>query len=135
MSRVVAPADGGGLNGRLMGETGVRPTDGPLHYLGRIVRFSTGRGVGTLRSDTGRQVDFDVRFCEVAGAGHGNRARQAVVEGMRVAFDVGWTSRGLRVTWMRRLEEPELSERPSGSEGEIPTEKAPDQDGQGRDVE
>ena len=54
---------------------------------------------------------------------------------LRVGFDVGWTARGLRVTWMRPEEEPATSERQPGAEGEVSPEEAPDQDGQGGDVE
>lgn len=106
----------------------------PLHYLGRVVRFSPPRGVGSIRSDTGREVAFDVRFLEVAGVGRGDRARQALEEGMRVGFDVGWTSRGLRVTWILPVP-PDDSEGKTGPEGEVAAEEAPDEDGQGRDVE
>lgn len=104
-----------------------------LHYVGRIVRFSPPRGVGAIRSDTGREVAFDVRFLEVSGAGHGKRAADALEEGLRVGFDVGWTSRGLRVTWMRPLAEE--SEGQAGAEGEVAPEEAPDEDGERRDVE
>lgn len=88
--------------------TSPEPVDGgavPPYYEGRIVRFSPARGVGVLRSAGGREVFFDTAFLEVAGVGRGSRAAAVLEEGLRVGFDVGWTSRGLRVTWMRRLEE------------------------------
>ncbi len=91
--------------------------------------------MGSIRSDTGREVLFDVRFLEVAGVGRGDRARTALEEGMRVGFDVGWTSSGLRVTWIRRLQDAGASEGQPRSEGEVPAEEAPDEDRQGRDVE
>ncbi len=104
-----------------------------LHYVGRVVRFSPPRGVGAIRSDTGREVGFDVRFLEVAGVGRGKRAGEMIEEGLRVGFDVGWTSRGLRVTWMRPLDEG--SERETGPEGEVAPQEAPHENGQRGDVE
>lgn len=115
-------------------EAAASPSDGPLHYTGRVVRFSPPRGVGSVRSDGGREVPFDVRFLEVSGAGRGSFARNALEEGMRVGFDVGWTSRGLRVTWMRPLDGEPL-EGQAGPEGEVAAEESPDQDGESRDVE
>lgn len=103
----------------------------PLHYTGRVMRFSPMRGIGQIRSDAGREITFDVRFLEMAGVGRGDRARDALEEGMRVGFDVGWTSRGLRVTWLRHLD----SEREPRAEGEVPAEKAADQNRQRGDVE
>lgn len=107
----------------------------PLHYTGRVTRFSAPRGVGAIRSDAGREVAFDVRFLEVAGAGRGDFARDALEEGMRVGFDVGWTSRGLRVTWIRPLAPDATLEREPGAEGEVAPEEVADENGQGRDVE
>jgi hypothetical protein len=77
----------------------------PLHYLGWVARFSPGRGVGAIRSESGREVVFDLRFVRLAGGGPGERARDRLHEGDRIGFDVGWTSRGLRVTWIRPLDE------------------------------
>ena len=108
---------------------------GPLHYLGHVARFSPPRGVGSVRSDSGREISFDVRFLEVFGVGRGRHARDALHEGMRIGFDVGWTSRGLRVTWIRRLDVAPVSEGQAGAEREVAAEEAPDEDGQGGDVE
>lgn len=118
-----------------MTENAATPGDAshPLHYCGRVVRFSPPRGVGSVRSDNGREVLFDVRFLEVAGAGRGTFARNALEEGMRVGFDVGWTSKGLRVTWIRRLDSD--SEGQSGSEGEVPPKEPADEDRERRNVE
>ncbi|MBM4267171.1 MAG: hypothetical protein FJ144_11285 [Deltaproteobacteria bacterium] len=91
-------------------EGAVEPLGTP-HYLGSISRFSPGRGVGAVRSDSGREILFDLRFVRVAGIGAGERAARLLHEGVRIGFDVGWTSRGLRVTWIRPLEEADASER------------------------
>ncbi len=107
----------------------------PLHYVGHIVRFSPPRGVGSVRSDNGREVPFDVRFLEVAGVGRGDAARDVLEEGMRVGFDVGWTASGLRITWIRRLDEVASSQRETGAEGEVTPEEAADENRQSGDVE
>ena len=115
------------------GGAGEDPSETSLRYGGRIVRYSPGRGVGAIRSDAGREIAFDIRFCEVAGVGRGERAREVLTEGQRVGFDVGWTSRGLRVTWMSLAHD--ASEGQSGAEGEVSPEEAADENGEGRDVE
>jgi hypothetical protein len=105
-----------------------------LAYLGHITQYSPTRGVGAVRSRVGKRVDFDIRFCELAGVGRGDRIRDHLEEGMAVDFDVGWTSRGLRVTWMR-ARAAEDSERQAGAEGEVAPEETADQNREGRDVE
>ncbi len=108
---------------------------GPLAYAGYVARYSRGRGVGTLRSASGREIPFDIRFCELAGVGRGERIREALDEGLPVAFDVGWTSRGLVVTWMRFASESGDSQRQAGAEGEVSAEEATDEYRESGDVE
>ena len=105
-----------------------------LAYLGHITQYSPTRGVGAVRSRVGKRVDFDIRFCELAGVGRGERIRDHIEEGMTVDFDVGWTSRGLRVTWMR-ARSMEDSERQAGAEGEVAPEETAHQNREGRDIE
>jgi cold shock CspA family protein len=63
-------------------------------YVGTIVRVNYAQGTGVLRSASGREIRFVAPFVELLG---GRRFRD-LVEGMEVGFDVGWTSKGLRVT-------------------------------------
>ena len=74
-----------------------------MHYVGLLVRFSPVRGVGVVRSESGREIPFDLRFCQVAGEPRGIRSAGALDVGLSVAFDVGWTSSGLRATWIKPL--------------------------------
>jgi len=83
-----AAGDGGGI-----------PADDPRarFYLGTILRLHPGSRSGVVRSASGRTVPFvlsGVRFLGDASFG-------ALREGMEVGFDVGWTSRGMRVTTIR----------------------------------
>ena len=84
-------------------EKGIRDDTGSPYYTGRVVGFSSMRGVGLIRAESGREVPFDLRFCAVAGAPSGLRARGFLDVGLRVAYDVGWTSSGLRATWLKPL--------------------------------
>ncbi len=72
---------------------------GDPYYRGVITRVYYGSETGTLRSDaTGREYRFKAPFVEIRGA---IPRVDGLREGMRVGFDVGWTSRGLRVTVIR----------------------------------
>src|SRR6266849_9516008 len=76
-------------------------------YHGIIVRLERGRGWGLVRSPSGREIPFQFPFVSVVGAPIGGRMPgiQLLREGARVGFDVGWTSKGLRVTTIKP-EEP-----------------------------
>ncbi|MEA2627385.1 MAG: hypothetical protein QOD06_3430 [Candidatus Binatota bacterium] len=63
-------------------------------YRGKIVRLQYGRRTGILRTGNGREVPFAETLVEILDG----RRFEDLVEGMEVGFDVGWTSRGLRVT-------------------------------------
>lgn len=67
------------------------------YYRGTILKVQYGRGTGIVRTGSGREVRFTVPFVELLG---GTRV-QDLREGMEVGFDVGWTSRGLRVTKLK----------------------------------
>jgi hypothetical protein len=69
-------------------------------YQGVIVSLDRVRGRGLIRSHSGREIRFEFPFVGVAGAPLGGRAPgiELLQQGDRVGFDVGWTSKGLRVT-------------------------------------
>ena len=73
------------------------PTEGgERYYRGVITRVYYGSESGTLRSDaSGREYRFKFPFVEIRGP---IPKIDGLREGMSVGFDVGWTSRGLRVT-------------------------------------
>ncbi|HKN00137.1 MAG TPA: hypothetical protein VJX23_06440 [Candidatus Binataceae bacterium] len=69
-------------------------------YQGMILKLDRARGRGVLRSHSGRELQFVFPFVQVVGAGIGGQMPgiDLLREGDVVGFDVGWTSKGLRVT-------------------------------------
>ena len=72
-------------------------------YQGLIVSLDRVRGHGIIRSHSGREIRFEFPFVSVTGAALGGRAPgiDLLHQGDRVGFDVGWTSKGLRVTTIK----------------------------------
>ena len=75
-------------------------------YSGLIVILDAARGRGVVRSRSGREIPFEFPYVSVVGAGIGGRAPgiEFLREGDSVGFDVGWTSKGLRVTSIKPAE-------------------------------
>jgi hypothetical protein len=72
---------------------------GPRYYAGTIARVYYGSESGTLVStESGREYHFKYPFVQIIGP---IPRVDGLREGMSVGFDVGWTSRGLRVTVIR----------------------------------
>ena len=69
-------------------------------YSGLIIILDRTRGRGVVRSRSGKEIPFQFPFVSVVGAPLGGRAPgiEFLREGDSVGFDVGWTSKGLRVT-------------------------------------
>lgn len=69
-------------------------------YQGIIIFIDHVRGYGRVRSSRGREIRFEFPFVAVVGAPLGGRmpGLDLLHEGDAVGFDVGWTSKGLRVT-------------------------------------
>jgi hypothetical protein len=72
-------------------------------YPGMIMRLDRTRRRGVIRSHSGKEIPFEFRFVTILGPEIGQKALgiEALNEGDSVGFDVGWTSRGLRVTIIR----------------------------------
>jgi len=69
------------------------------YYRGIITRVYYGSESGTLRSEaTGREYTFRYPLVAILGA---IPRIDGLREGMAVGFDLGWTSRGPRVTVIR----------------------------------
>jgi hypothetical protein len=70
-----------------------------LFYRGILLHFARGTGMGVVRSSrTGREVPFELVHVLVLGSQGEPVSSEGLSEGMEVGYDVGWTSRGLRVT-------------------------------------
>ncbi len=75
-------------------ENGEQPRD--HFYHGVISKIYWSNETGVIRSDSGRDIPFVFAFVTLIGA-----PRQDINflrPGMRVGFDVGWTSKGLRAS-------------------------------------
>ncbi len=72
-------------------------------YRGMIERLDRYRGRGVIRSHSGKEIPFEFPFVAVVGAKLGGRMPgiELISQGDLVGFDVGWTSKGLRVTTIR----------------------------------
>jgi hypothetical protein len=72
-------------------------------YHGLIVFLDRVRGRGAIRSYSGREIQFQFPFVAVVGAPIGGRypGIDRLNQGDTVGFDVGWTSKGLRVTQIK----------------------------------
>jgi len=72
-------------------------------YRGLIVFLDRVRGRGAIRSFSGREIQFQFPFVAVIGAPIGGRnpGIDRLNQGDTVGFDVGWTSKGLRVTQIK----------------------------------
>jgi hypothetical protein len=75
------------------------PDGGPdKFYHGVIYKLFRGSQGGVVRAGNGREIPF--AFAHVTMAGRLRRFDD-LREGLPVGFDVGWTSKGLRVTVIR----------------------------------
>jgi hypothetical protein len=69
---------------------------GDRFYRGVIRKISWNTETGVIRSDSGRDIPFVFPYVTLLGAPRHDI--RFLYEGMRVGFDVGWTSKGLRAT-------------------------------------
>jgi hypothetical protein len=78
-------------------------------YRGMILKLDRARGKGILRSHSGREFEFVFPFVRVIGAKIGGKASgmELLNEGDVVGFDVGWTSKGLKVTTISPRNRPD----------------------------
>lgn len=100
-------------------------------YAGTIKKLFPGAGMGLVRSATGREIPFAAVHVIITGV---VRRFEDLHEGMAVGFDVGWTSKGLRVTVLRTGDAGEL-ERQAGTEEQESSEHLADEDREDGDIE
>ena len=70
-------------------------------YRGTILKLFPGAQSGVIRSETGREIPFTFAFVDVLGE---RRRFDDLQLGMKVGFDVAWTSKGLCVSVLRILD-------------------------------
>jgi hypothetical protein len=71
-------------------------------YHGRIDKLFRGNQTGLILSESGRELFFEYFQVRIVGS---IRDFEGLREGMEVGFDVGRTSKGLRVTLIRTGED------------------------------
>jgi hypothetical protein len=69
---------------------------GDRFYQGVIQKITWENETGVVRSNSGKTLPFAFDYVTLLGAPRHDI--RFLSEGMRVGFDVGWTSRGLRIT-------------------------------------
>jgi hypothetical protein len=82
--------------------------DNNRFYRGKINKLFRGNQTGLIVSESGRELFFEYVQVRIVGS---VRDFESLREGMRVGFDVGRTSKGLRVTLIR-------------TEGEVPSSQS-----------
>ena len=68
-------------------------------YRGVIHKISSGNETGIVLSDSGKEIPFVFPFLRLIGAPRLDI--RFLTDGMRVGFDVGWTSQGLRISVLK----------------------------------
>lgn len=104
-------------------------------YRGNICKLHRSPERGKVRTASGREIPF--MFVHVIMAGSHRRFRD-LRDGMEVGYDVGWTSKGLRVhvIWVPEEAAPTAgSKGQGGAEEDESTQHLADQDGENGDVE
>ena len=66
-----------------------------LFHRGVISKLFPSNNMGVVRTENGREVQFAYDLVIVTGAIH---TPAELKEGMEVGYDLGWTSKGLRIT-------------------------------------
>jgi hypothetical protein len=70
-------------------------------YRGVLLKLQRGRQHGIVQTAGGREIHFEMEHTQLLG----DRWRwEDLHEGMPVGYDVGWTSRGRRITALKPLE-------------------------------
>jgi len=92
-------------------ETGVRKD---LFHQGVISKLFPSNNMGLVRAESGREIPFSFEFVVLLGEA---KKPADLKEGQEVGYDLGWTSKGLRVTKIKTYSPPP------------PTQENPQQEG------
>jgi hypothetical protein len=71
--------------------------------------------MGVVRAESGREIPFSFEFVVLLGEA---KKPADLKEGQEVGYDLGWTSKGLRVTKIKVYPVPAPAPENPGSEGE-----------------
>ena len=104
-------------------------------YRGVVCKLHRSPERGKIRTASGREVPFTFAHLRMAGS---HRRFEDLHEGMEVGYDLGWTSKGLRVhvIWVPEDEtSPSVSERQSSPEEDEAPHHLADEHGEDGDIE
>lgn len=74
-----------------------------LFHHGTISKLFPSNNMGLVRTESGREVPFSFQFVELLGE---VKKPTDLREGQEVGYDLGWTSKGLRVTKIKTYSGP-----------------------------
>lgn len=74
-----------------------------LFHRGIISKLFPTNNMGLVRTESGREVPFSFQLVELSGEA---KKPGDLREGQEVGYDLGWTSKGLRVTKIKTYPEP-----------------------------
>ncbi len=72
--------------------------NGDKFYHGTVLNLQRGAQRGTIRAASGREIPFVFAHVIMLGP---HRQFDDLYEGLRIGYDVSWTSKGLRVSVIR----------------------------------
>ena len=86
-----------------------------LFHQGVISKLFPSNNMGLVRTESGREVPFSFEFVVLLGEA---KKPADLSEGQEVGYDLGWTSKGLRVTTIKVYPAPTPAAGDPRSEGE-----------------
>jgi hypothetical protein len=92
-----------------------RPEKRDLFHQGVISKLFPSNNMGLVRTESGREVPFSFEFVVLLGEA---KKPADLSEGQEVGYDLGWTSKGLRVTTIKAYPAPTPAADDPRSEGE-----------------
>jgi len=99
-----------------------------LFHHGVISKLFPSNNLGVVRTESGREVQFAYDLIVLVGE---IQKPEELREGMVVGYDLGWTSKGLRVTKIKADRAAAGASEGQGSQSQnLPAENLPDKDPQ-----
>jgi hypothetical protein len=95
-----------------------------LFHRGVISKLFPSNNMGIVRTESGREVQFAYDLVIVTGTINGPAGLK---EGMEIGYDLGWTSKGLRITKIKvGLPPPSRLKRQEGESEDLPAKDLSD---------
>ena len=86
-----------------------------LFHQGVISKLFPSNNMGLVRAESGREIPFSFEFVVLLGEA---KRPSDLKEGQEVGYDLGWTSKGLRVTKIKAYSSPAPVTEDPNSEGQ-----------------